>query len=235
MSPSIKICNCIFRSKSGCGFARRAERDLLGGGLHFPQHGERKLSAGETPNPDKNQSVWNSAVGPGFFQTMGIPILAGRDFNENDTATAPKVGILSESLARKAFPGQNPIGKRFLAHFHPREDTPGDLIEVVGICGDTRYWSLKRDPIGMFYQPYQQTPNLCFGATYEVRTSLSSASIAPSLRKAVHSIDRKRSRSEGNSLTILQAAIGISIETRPRRASKALASRPVQSRGGMIP
>jgi predicted permease len=147
------------------------------------------LPEGETPNPDKNQSAWNNAVGPGFFQTMGIPILAGRDFNENDTATAPKVGILSESLARKAFPGQNPIGKRFLAHFHPREDTPGDLIEVVGICGDTRYWSLKQDPVAMFYQPYQQTPNLDFGATYEVRTSLSSASIAPSLRKAVHSID----------------------------------------------
>ena len=147
------------------------------------------LPEGETPNPDKNQSAWNNAVGPGFFQTMSIPILAGRDFNENDTATAPKVGILSESLARKAFPGQNPIGKRFLAHFHPREDTPGDLIEVVGICGDTRYWSLKQGPVAMFYQPYQQTPNLDFGATYEVRTSLSSASIEPSLRKAVHSID----------------------------------------------
>ena len=148
------------------------------------------LPEGETPNPEKDQSAWNNAVGSGFFHTMGIPILAGRDFNENDTAGAPKVGILSESLARKAFPGQNPIGKRFLAHFHPREATPGDLIEVVGICGDTRYWSLKQDPVGMFYQPYQQTPNLDFGATYEVRTNLSPASVAPSLRKAVQSIDR---------------------------------------------
>jgi predicted permease len=147
------------------------------------------LPEGETPNPNKNQSAWNNAVGSGFFHAMGIPILAGRDFNENDTASAPKVGILSESLARKAFPGQNPIGKRFLGHFNPGEGTPGDLIEVVGICGDTRYWSLKQDPIGMFYQPYQQTPNLDFGATYEVRTSLSPASIAPSLRKAVQSID----------------------------------------------
>jgi predicted permease len=147
------------------------------------------LPEGETPNPDKDQSAWNNAVGSGFFHTMGIPILAGRDFNENDTASAPKVGILSESLARKAFPDQNPIGKRFLAHFNRAEGTPGDLIEVVGICGDTRYWSLKQDPIGMFYQPYQQTPNLDFGATYEVRTSLSPASIAPSLRKAVQSID----------------------------------------------
>ncbi len=147
------------------------------------------LPEGETPDPEKDQSAWNNAVGAGFFQTMGIPMLAGRDFNENDTASTPKVGILSESLARKAFPGQNPIGKRFLAHFHPREGSPGDLIEVVGICGDTRYWSLKQDPVGMFYQPYQQTPNLDFGATYEVRTSLSPASIAPSLRKAVQSID----------------------------------------------
>jgi predicted permease len=147
------------------------------------------LPEGETPNPDKDQSAWNNAVGSGFFHTMGIPILAGRDFSESDTASAPKVGILSESLARQAFPGQNPIGRRFLAHFHPSEGKPGDWIEVVGICGDTRYWSLKQDPVGMFYQPYQQTPNLDFGATYEVRTSLSPASVAPSLRKAVQSID----------------------------------------------
>jgi predicted permease len=145
------------------------------------------LPEGEIQDPEKDQSAWNNAVGAGFFHTMGIPILAGRDFNENDTASAPKVGILSESLARKAFPGQNPIGKRFLAHFH--QGAPGDLIEVVGICGDTRYWSLKQDPVGMFYQPYRQTPNLDFGATYEVRTSLSPASIAPSLRKAVQAID----------------------------------------------
>jgi predicted permease len=147
------------------------------------------LPEGETPNPEKDQSAWNNAVGSDFFHTMGIPILAGRDFNDSDTASSPKVGILSESLARKAFPGQNPIGKRFLAHFHPGEGTPGDLIEIVGICADTRYWSLKQDPVGMFYQPYLQSPNLDFGATYEVRTILSPASIAPSLRKAVQSID----------------------------------------------
>ena len=147
------------------------------------------LPEGEKIDPEKDQSAWNNAVGAGFFRTMGIPIVAGRDFNERDTATAPKVGILSESLARKAFPGENPIGKRFLAHFHPKEGEPGDLIEVVGICGDTLYWSLKQGPVGMFYQPYQQTPNLDFGATYEVRTSLRPESIASSLRAAVQSID----------------------------------------------
>lgn len=147
------------------------------------------LPEGERIDPGKDQSAWNNAVGAGFFRTMGIPILAGRDFNAFDVAAAPKVGILSESLARRAFPGQNPIGKYFLAHFHPLEGKPGDLIEVVGVCGDTRYWSLKEDPSGVFYQPYLQTPNLDFGATYEIRTSLSPGAIVPSLRKAVQAID----------------------------------------------
>ncbi|MGB2621680.1 MAG: ABC transporter permease [Candidatus Acidiferrum sp.] len=147
------------------------------------------LPEGERIDPGKDQSAWNNAVGAGFFRTMGIPILVGRDFNASDVAAAPKVGILSESLARRAFPGQNPIGKHFLAHFHPLEGKPGDLIEVVGVCGDTRYWSLKEDPGGVFYQPYLQTPNLDFGATYEIRTSLSPGAIVPSLRKAVQSID----------------------------------------------
>jgi predicted permease len=147
------------------------------------------LPEGERIEPGKDQSAWNNAVGAGFFHTMGIPILAGRDFNANDVAMSPKVGIISESLARRAFPGQNPIGKHFLAHFHPLEGRPGDLIEVVGVCGDTRYWSLKEDPSGVFYQPYLQTPNLDFGATYEIRTSLSPGAIVPSLRKAVQAID----------------------------------------------
>src|SRR5215472_6904918 len=147
------------------------------------------LPEGQTEDPEKDQSAWNNAVGASFFQTMGIPILAGRDFNENDTASAPKVGILSESLARKAFPGQNPIGKHFRAHFHRKQGTPGDLIEVVGVCGDTRYWSLKQRPVGMFYQPYLQMKNLDFGATYEVRTSMSPQSMAPSLHTAVEAID----------------------------------------------
>ena len=147
------------------------------------------LPEGEKQDPEKEQSASNNAVGAGFFKTMGIPILAGRDFKANDTANSPKVGILSESLARKAFPGQNPIGRHFLAHWHPREGKPGDWIEVVGICADTRYWSLKQDPVGMFYEPYLQTANLDFGATYEVRTRLKPESIAPALRLAVQYID----------------------------------------------
>ena len=147
------------------------------------------LPEGQQLDPNKEQSAPNNAVGAGFFRTMGIPMVAGREFNEHDTATSPKVGIISQSLARMAFPGVNPVGRRFYAHWHTREGKDGDWIEVVGVCADTRYWSLKQEPVAMFYEPYLQTGNLDYGATYEVRTQLKPESLAPALRSAVQSID----------------------------------------------
>src|SRR5271154_793416 len=144
---------------------------------------------GEKIDLNKEQSAPNNAVGAGFFKTMGIPMMAGREFDARDTASSQKVAILSEALARKAFPGVNPVGRHILAHWHPREGKPGDVIEVVGVSADTRYWSLKQDPVGMFFEPYPQVGNLDFGATYELRTSLKAESLAAALRKAVQSVD----------------------------------------------
>ena len=147
------------------------------------------LPEGEKLDPNREQSAPNNSVGAGFFATMGIPIIAGREFNAHDTATSRKVAVISESLARKAFPGANPVGRHFLAHWHPREGKPGDRIEVVGVCADTRHWSLKQNPVGMFYEPYLQSSNLDYGATYEIRTRQRPDSLAPALRRAVQSID----------------------------------------------
>ena len=147
------------------------------------------LPEGEKLDPNREQSAPNNSVGAGFFAAMGIPIVAGREFNAHDTATSHKVAVISQSLANKAFPGVNPVGRHFLAHWHPREGKPGDLIEVVGVCADTRYWSLKQGPVGMFYEPYLQTANLDYGATYEIRTRMKADSLAPALRRAVQSID----------------------------------------------
>ena len=65
---------------------------------------------------------------------MGIPMAAGRSFGPEDTATAPKVGIINQALARKRFPNVNPIGKRFKA-----DDEKSEWIQIVGICKDTHY------------------------------------------------------------------------------------------------
>lgn len=147
------------------------------------------LPEGQQKDKNKDQSAFNNIVGEGFFEAMGIPIVAGRGFNAHDTQTSPKVAVITQGLAREAFPGVNPTGRHFHAHNRPREGNPSDWIEVVGICADTRYWSLRENPPPMFYQPFTQAPNLDDGATYEVRTRFTPESIAPALRRAVQSID----------------------------------------------
>ena len=97
------------------------------------------LPEGQLPDPDKDQSAWNNAVGAGFFHTMGIPILAGRDFTENDTARAPKVGILSESLARKAFPGTLSSARREARRFDRGRRRMRRYAVLVAEAGSCRY------------------------------------------------------------------------------------------------
>ena len=85
---------------------------------------------------------------------MGIPIVAGRGFNAQDTRTSTHVAVISEKLAREAFPGVNPIGKRFITRSEPKAGKPGELLQIVGVCADTSYSNLREDPPGVFYQPF---------------------------------------------------------------------------------
>jgi predicted permease len=142
------------------------------------------LPEGESFDPNKWRSADRNAVGNNFFQAMGIPILAGRGFGPQDTATSPLVAVINKSLARERFAGMNPIGKRFRY---------GDVeknawIQIVGICGDTRYNELRNDPPPQFYLPYVQR---AWGGrmTYAVRTRLDPAVMASALRAVVRNID----------------------------------------------
>jgi predicted permease len=146
------------------------------------------IPEGEKKDENKDQSAFDNVVSAGFFHTMGIPMLAGREFDARDTATSQHVAVITESLAKKAFPGVSPIGRHFLSHENEREGRPGVWVEVVGVSADTRYWSLKSEPEGMFYELCMQSNNLD-GMTYEIRTHMDSASIAPAIRKVVQSID----------------------------------------------
>ena len=147
------------------------------------------LPEGDKRDDSKNQSAFNNMVGPGFFTTMGIPMMAGREFTAQDTASSKHVAVISALLAKSAFPGVNPIGRHFYSHQHLEEGNHGMLIEVVGICGDIRYSDLKNEPVGMFYEPYAQAEELEYGMTYEIRTRMSPGEMAPALRRAVQSID----------------------------------------------
>ncbi len=132
----------------------------------------------------KNDAEDTNAVGNNFFDTMGIPILAGRGFSSQDTATSPKVAVINQALAQKRFPNVNPIGRRFRT---TRADT-GELYTIVGICADTRYVNLRDKPPAQFFLPYIQTSDVG-SMVYELRTSLDPASLTPVLRRVVQSID----------------------------------------------
>jgi predicted permease len=115
---------------------------------------------------------------------MGIPIVAGRGFSPQDTATSLKVAVINEALARKRFPNVNPIGRRFRT---TRADT-GALITIVGICADTRYVNLRDQPPAQFFLPYIQTSDVG-SMVYELRTPLAPSSLTPVLRRLVQSVD----------------------------------------------
>ncbi len=132
----------------------------------------------ENMNPNFNQ------VGPGFFATLGITRLGGRDFTEADVLGAPKVAIVNETFARYFFGDQDPLGRRF--HVGRRDD-PYD-ITIVGLVRDGKAASLREKPLRFVYVPYTQDEQV--GAmTFYVRSAVDSGALAERLRKVVARID----------------------------------------------
>ena len=116
---------------------------------------------------------------------MKIPIVAGRAFTRQDNETSPKVAIINQALAKLFFPHENPLGKSF----SPGPKTKDrKWIEIVGVCADTRYASLRNDPPPVHFNPYRQQPEM-EGLTYVIRTPMKAEAIVPSLRAVVRHID----------------------------------------------
>jgi hypothetical protein len=88
---------------------------------------------------------------PGTFSALDIPLRRGRDFQDADSASAPYTAVINETLARKAFPGQDPLGRILFAGFD--SDKP---MKIVGIVGDVRQWGPARKPDAEIYMPYYQ-------------------------------------------------------------------------------
>ena len=142
------------------------------------------LPEGEKFDKSKRTAEDFNVVGNNFFSTLQIRIIGGRGFTSQDTATSPKVAVINEALAKKRFPGVNPIGKMFRA-----DRDKNDLIRIVGICADSYYYTLREGPPAQFFLPYVQQKEV-HGMTYQLRTSLSTVALAPMLRNTVQGIDR---------------------------------------------
>jgi predicted permease len=150
------------------------------------------LPQGVAYDPNNSQGEDYNGVGNRFFETLEIPIVAGRAFGSQDTPTSQKVAIINQSLARTRYPGQNPIGKMFTTSTHDSDGhtstTGDDWIQIVGICGDTRYANLRDEPPPQFILPYVQQTQVG-GMTYEIRTRMNPEAILPVLRKVVRQED----------------------------------------------
>jgi putative ABC transport system permease protein len=134
------------------------------------------------PSGDDALAYFNF-VTPGYFATMGTPLLGGRDFGAGDASGSPRVAIVNETLARKFFHHKSPLGG-----FFRMEDSPGKLsppIEVVGVVKDSKYQSLREDFLPTAYYPASQMQDPMFEAVVEIRTAVHPSLLIPALRETV--------------------------------------------------
>jgi len=132
---------------------------------------------GENMNPNFN------GVGPGFFSTLGIPVVAGRDFTDQDQLRAPKVAVVNETFARYFFGDKDPVGRRFGLGRTGTID-----IEIVGLVKDGKAASLREQPLRFVYLPYTQDATVG-GMTFYVRSTVLPGALGPRARQVVQKID----------------------------------------------
>ena len=136
-----------------------------------------KAKEGEDMNPGMN------GVGPGFFATMGQPLVAGREFTMKDGAGAPKVAIINETMAKYYFGSDNPLGRHIGMG---RDKAP--VIEIVGVVKDSKTSTLRTEPRRFVYKPYMQEDEIG-QMTFYVRARGNAAGIGASVRQVAQRVD----------------------------------------------
>jgi putative ABC transport system permease protein len=150
------------------------------GEVHYTVAGEPPPAKGKEP------SAFSNRVTPEYFSTMGIPLLRGRNFNDQDGPTAPVVAVISRSLATRRFGTGDPLGKTL--QLISGDDMDSKPVTVVGVVGDAKQMSVRDSDTDEIYFPYSQAPGI-FG-TLVVRTEGEPMSFAEAVRHAVWSVDR---------------------------------------------
>jgi predicted permease len=146
---------------------------LLRDGDAAPARGQRP------PTPQ----VYVNAVGPGHFDTLRIPMIAGRDFGHQDSASAPRVAIVNERLARQFWPGKTAVGQRL----RPLDGSDRNTIEVIAVVRDSKYVTVGEEPRAFLYRPLAQqyTPRVAM----LVRSLEGKAATAAAMRHDVRALD----------------------------------------------
>lgn len=129
-----------------------------------------------------SRTVRSNVVGPDFFRTLEVPVLAGRDFTDSDTSSSPHVGLINQEFAQRFLPNQNPLG-----HLIGTEDGKYQMT-VVGVVKNHKYRSIDETPIPMAWYMYAQIP-IIGEMNIEMRVHGEPLAILPSARKVVQQMD----------------------------------------------
>ncbi|HEV2446470.1 MAG TPA: ABC transporter permease, partial [Candidatus Sulfopaludibacter sp.] len=128
--------------------------------------------------PDEQLMADYNEVGPGYFATMGIPLVAGREFTRADNETAPPVAVVNEAMAAQYWRGRDPIGQRFLVK--------GKGLQVAGVARMAKYRNLREPSRPFFYVPIRQS---AVGANLLIRSRLGPEALAKTLAREIHVLD----------------------------------------------
>ncbi len=159
---------------------------------HVGVDGRPPKDRGERGRWDPEARVRHKVVMGDLFQTLGIPLLRGRDFTAQDSAEAPGVVVISEGMARRHWPDQDPIGRQLTLRSR-RRGAAGRPLEVVGVVGDIQDWSLQQEPWAAVYVPRVQQQGMNSGRllrmSFAVRTASEATALIPAVRAAVAGVD----------------------------------------------
>lgn len=143
---------------------------------------------GYTPNKGENMAVDDMLIGPNFAETLGVPLLLGREIGLQDTSASARVAVVNQAFARAFYQDQNPIGRRLTFE----DDSDKDDFEIVGVIGDAKYDSAKEKAERTVYRPiFQVQDQLAFNNVFELRTVGDPLSLSGEVRAAITQVDSK--------------------------------------------
>ncbi len=148
------------------------------GVTNFAIHGQPLPPPGQEPMAD------NRVVSSNYFRTMRIPVVKGRSFTDRDDAHSSPVAIINEKLARRYFPGEDPIGKRLSMDDRAKPT----VCEIVGVVGDVKHHGLGAETNPELYRPFEQVPFPLLA--FVVRTAADPANLANAVRKEIWAADK---------------------------------------------
>jgi predicted permease len=135
------------------------------------------------PHTQERLLPWLNRVSTDYFKTMGTPLIAGRDFNERDTAASPAVAIVNRKFAAKYLGGANPIGRQFRIIGKPNEAQP--IYQIIGLVADSKYRNMRDDFTPVIYVARSQDKEPGAGINLIVRSNLPLGPVMGQLRQAI--------------------------------------------------